>query len=134
MAFDPIQEDCLRLILQSMRREGIFPLDDASFIEHGMEQFRTDPSKLITCDADRSFHLMAKATEILDYRLPFLTDEVQVDRQEMQAENYLREAVDLDARIVSYNVDAYLSGQLETIDADYLRTLNGGEEALSRLE
>ena len=43
-------------------------------------------------------------------------------------------AVDLDARIVSYNVDAYLSGQLETIDADYLRTLNGGEEALSRLE
>ena len=85
MAFDPIQEDCLRLILQSMRREGIFPLDDASFIEHGMEQFRTDPSKLITCDADRSFHLMAKATEILDYRLPFLTDEVQVDRQEMQA-------------------------------------------------
>ena len=43
-------------------------------------------------------------------------------------------AVDLDARIVSYNVNAYLSGQLETIDADYLRTLNGGEEALSRLE
>ena len=43
-------------------------------------------------------------------------------------------AFDLDARSVSYNVGAYLSGQLETSDADYLRTLNGGEEALSRLE
>ena len=145
MAFDPIQEDCLRLILQSMRREGIFPLDDASFIEHGMEQFRTDPSKLITCDADRSFHLMAKATEILDYRLPFLTDETQVDRQEMQAENYLREAVDLDASnwdarrmlaaLDSPTNDAYVSYLLdnrEAVERDLLATVDAANDAYSR--
>lgn len=97
MAFDPIQEDCLRLILEAMRRERVYPLDDAAFIARGMDRFREDPAALIATDADRSFHLMAKATEILDYRVPFLTDEEEVDRQEARAEDYLREAVTLDA-------------------------------------
>ena len=43
-------------------------------------------------------------------------------------------AVDLDALVVEYNVEAYLSGRLETLDADYLRGLPGGDEALARLE
>ena len=97
MAFDPIQEDCLRLILEAMRRERVYPLNNAIFIERGMEQFREDPAKLIACDRDRSFHLMAKATEILDYRIPFLTDEAEIDRQEERAEHYLHEAIELDA-------------------------------------
>ena len=97
MAFDPIQEDCLRLILEAMRRERVYPLNDNIFIERGMEQFREDPSKLIACDRDRSFHLMAKATEILDYHIPFLTDEAEIDRQEQRAEHYLHEAIELDA-------------------------------------
>ena len=53
VAFDPIQEDCLRLILEAMRRERVYPLNDNIFIERGMEQFREDPSKLIACDRDR---------------------------------------------------------------------------------
>ncbi len=80
-----------------MRRERVYPLDDAAFIARGMDRFREDPAALIATDADRSFHLMAKATEILDYRVPFLADEEEVDRQEARAEDYPREAVTLDA-------------------------------------
>ena len=32
MAFDPVQEDCLRLILAAMEREGADPASDAAFI------------------------------------------------------------------------------------------------------
>ena len=95
MAFDPLQEDCLRLILASMKRDGI-ALDDAHFIQHAAEMFRADPASLIHTDRDRSFHLVARATELIDYRIPFIADEAELDRISQQAENYLREAVELD--------------------------------------
>ena len=95
MAFDPLQEDCLRLILASMKRAGI-ALDDAHYIQHGADVFRTDPASLIHTDRDRSFHLIAKATELIDYHIPFLTDEQQIDQLAQQAEHYLREAAELD--------------------------------------
>lgn len=43
-------------------------------------------------------------------------------------------AVNIDALIANYNVDAYLSGKLTEIDVDYLRTLSSSEKALFRLE
>ena len=97
MAFDPIQEDCLRLILENMRRERVFPLEDAGFIERGMVAYQTDAAQLIHTDRDRSFHLTAKAAEILDYRAAFIPDESEAQRQEDVAIGYLEEAVGLDA-------------------------------------
>lgn len=96
MAFDPIQEDCLRLILEGMRRDDVFPLEDAAYIERGMDAYRQDPAQLIRTDRDRSFHLTAQAAELADYRIPFLTDEAEVELQEDAAESALREAVELD--------------------------------------
>lgn len=145
MAFDPIQEDCLRLILEAMRRERIYPLDDALFIERGMERFREDPAQLITRDVDRSFHLMARATEILDYRVPFLQDEAAIEREEVRAENYLREAVALDERnwdahrmlnaLQAPSNDAYVSYLLdnrEAVERDVMAAIEAADDVYSR--
>lgn len=145
MAFDPIQEDCLRLILESMRKNRIFPLDDALFIGRAMERFRENPAQLITCDRDRSFHLMAKATEILDYRVPFLTDEAEIDRQEALAQDHLREAVELDAsnwdaRRMLAALDApsndayvgYLLDNRSAVEQDLLATIEAADDPYSR--
>ena len=44
MAFDPIQEDCHRLVLEALRRDNI-PLTDAAAVEHLMEQFTRNPAR-----------------------------------------------------------------------------------------
>lgn len=98
MAFDPIQEDCLRLILQSMSRQNIMPLDNAEFIQRQMDEYRQNPDSLVVSDQDRSFHLVAKAAELADYRIPFMADEEEAMRNDAQAEAYLREAVELDPK------------------------------------
>ena len=96
VAFDPIQEDCLRLILESMRREGVFPLEDQAYVERVADIYCADPARLIRSDRDRSFHLVARATELIDYRIPFMTDEAEIDKLADEAEGYLREAAELD--------------------------------------
>ncbi|MDO4437430.1 MAG: hypothetical protein Q4B77_05710 [Coriobacteriaceae bacterium] len=97
MAFDPMQEDCLRLILASMERDGAQTLEDASYIEQAANQYQVDPSALIKTDRDRSFHLVAKAAELIDYRAPFAPSEADAEACISTAESYLTEAVELDA-------------------------------------
>lgn len=53
MAFDPIQEDCHRLVLEALRRDNI-PLTDAAAVERLMEQFTRNPAPLIVHDRDRA--------------------------------------------------------------------------------
>lgn len=96
MAFDPIQEDCHRLILATMRRKRIMPLENQPFIERCMEEFQEDPSQLIKSDRDRSFHLVARATELIDYRVPFIPDDTQAEEEANEAEHELAEAISLD--------------------------------------
>lgn len=96
MAFDPIEEDCSRLVLSSMEHDDVYPSDNPLYVERCLRSYRKDPSSLIHTDRDRSFHLMAKAAEIADYRIPFLTDEDEIDRQADLAESYLQEATELD--------------------------------------
>lgn len=112
MAFDPIQEDCLRLILATMEREGAQSLEDGALIEQTAERFQSDPSSLIKTDRDRSFHLVAKATELIDYRVPFTPSEADAEALMSTAEGYLSEAVELDPS----NWDA--RRMLETIKAE----------------
>lgn len=95
MAFDPLQEDCLRLVLASLKRERT-PLTDAIAVQRLANAFRADPASLIHTDRDRSFHLVAKATELVDYRIPMLVDDAEIDHLAELAENYLREAAELD--------------------------------------
>lgn len=131
MAFDPIQEDCLRLILANMEREGVQMLKDPRYIARASDAYRTDPSSLIRTDRERSFHLTCKAAELIDYRSPFAADELEAESQIATAENHLREAVDLDpgnwdarrmlASLQSESDDdlvAYLSKHRDEVAAD----------------
>ncbi len=123
MAFDPIQEDCLRLTLEALRRERVYPLENAHFIERCMEAFEHDPSQLIVHDRDRSFHLVALATETLDYRVPFIVDDAAAEEAAATAEHQLREACELDpgnwdaqrmlAAVSAASNDAYVSYLLD---------------------
>lgn len=96
MAYDPIQEDCLRLIFGAIRREHVYPVDNAPFIAARMEDYQRDPARLITTDADRAFHLVALAAEAIDYRLPFIADDAEADKLAATSEAQLREACQLD--------------------------------------
>lgn len=95
MAFDPIQEDCHRLVLEALRRDNI-PLTDGAAVERLMEQFTRNPAPLIVHDRDRAGHLIAKVVEAVDYRIPFIPDDAQAEQEEAAAENMLREATELD--------------------------------------
>jgi tetratricopeptide (TPR) repeat protein len=95
MAFDPIQEDCHRLVLEALRRDNI-PLTDGAAVERLMEQFTRNPAPLIVHDRDRAGHLIAKVVEAVDYRIPFIPDDAQAEQEEAAAENMLREAAALD--------------------------------------
>ena len=95
MAFDPIQEDCHRLVLEALRRDNI-PLTDAAAVERLMEQFTRNPAPLIVHDRDRAGHLIAKVVEAVDYRIPFIPDDTRAEQEETAAENMLREAAALD--------------------------------------
>ena len=109
-----------------MQRDRI-ALTDATAVQRLANTFRTDPASLIHTDRDRSFHLVAKATELVDYRIPLLADDAEIDHLAEQAENYLREAAELDpgnwdaARMLAAmdapTNDAYVSYLLDNRDA-----------------
>lgn len=139
MAFDPIQEDCLRLVLESMRTGRLSPTEGGPFLQRAADAFRDDPAKLIGSDVDRSFHLTARAAELTDYRVPFLTDETEATRQEDVALGYLREAVELDehnwdarrmlAELDAESNDAFLDYLLEHREEVARRTAETVEQA-----
>lgn len=129
MAFDPIQEDCLRLILQTMRRQNIYPLENAEVIEQLMNEYAQNPDKLVVSDQDRSFHLLARAVELSDYRAAMLPDgDDEVDRLEDQAEAYLREAVELDPK--NWDAQRMLVGICADSNDEYVSYLLDNREAV----
>ena len=69
MAYDPIQEDCLRLILGALHREHIYPLENAAFIARCMEDYHRDPAKLIVSGIDKA-QVGKVAAEIRSLRGP----------------------------------------------------------------
>lgn len=127
MAFDPIEEDCMRLVLGALRREQTPPHEMTAAADRLSDTFRADPAHLITCDRERSFHLTSQAVETVDYRLPFIVDDAEADKQSESAERRLREAVELDednwdarrmlAALDAESGDAYLAYLLETLPA-----------------
>lgn len=125
MAFDPIEEDCMRLVLGALRREQTPPHEMTGAADRLSDTFRADPARLIACDRDRSFHLTSQAVETVDYRLPFIMDDAEADKQSESAEQRLREALELDgdnwdarrmlAALDAESGDAYLGYLLDTL-------------------
>ncbi len=121
MAFDPIQEDCHRLVLEALRRDNI-PLTDGAAVERLMEQFTRNPAPLIVHDRDRAGHLIAKVVEAVDYRIPFIPDDTQAEQEEAAAENMLREAAA--ARSDQLGCSAHADGAHRRIQRG-IRTVSG---------
>ena len=96
MAFDPQREDYQRLGLRFARSL------DHSNAAHATREFATfgrrfaqDRDSLPQSDSDRAFHLVAKASKIIDYELPFVNE--QRARELIDAgHRILDEAISLD--------------------------------------
>lgn len=126
MAFDPIQEDCLRLVLRAMQRDRVYPLENQAYIEAAMERFTVDPNQLIRTDRDRSFHLTARATEIVDYRAPFMSSDNAAESALDQAEDLLSEARELDP--ANRDAERMLAALRSETDDEYVRFLIDGQD------
>lgn len=75
MALDANREDYQRLQLRFARSlDGMDPCMAArSFASFG-HRFATDRDSLPQTDEDRAFHLVSRATAVIDYQLPFASD------------------------------------------------------------
>lgn len=97
MAHDPKREDYLRLSLRfalSLDAADAAELPRA-FASFG-RRFAQDRDSLPQSDADRAFHLVVLATELLDYRLPFAPDDNLASQFARRADALLDEAKALD--------------------------------------
>ena len=97
MAFDARNEDWQRV---GLRLAGTLdpgdPFGSARAIAGFGRRFSQDHESLPQSDADRAFHLVAQATEALDYELPFATDAAEADRLSAKAGQLLLRARDID--------------------------------------
>ena len=98
MAYDPRTEDYQRLGLRFARTlSGQDPFSAARSMMGFARHFQQNRDALPQSDEDRAFHLVAEATELVDYDLPFAPDE-DVDRMVSEARSLLEEALELDPR------------------------------------
>lgn len=96
MAHDSRRDDYLRMSLRFALSldEGDPSAAARSFSTFG-RRLAQERDTLPQTDADRAFHLVARATELLDYRLPFVGD-ARAEALASQARALLDEAVSLD--------------------------------------
>ena len=97
MAFDAQTEDYSRVLLGEMwRNPDVKPQEAEAFYEDFQERYLKDRDSIQQSDADRAFHLVALATDIVDYQIPFATPE---EGEELAAEaaSLLDEAIKLDS-------------------------------------
>lgn len=96
MAHNPKREDYQRLALRFARElDGGRPSDAArAFVSFG-RRFAQSRDSLPQTDADRAFHLVVLATDLVDYKLPFATDD-QAEKIIGRGKDLLDEALSLD--------------------------------------
>lgn len=96
MAHDSRRDDYLRMSLRyALSLDASDPGAAARAFATFGRRLAQERDTLPQADADRAFHLVARATEVLDYRLPFAGD-AQVDTLTAQARSLLDEAISLD--------------------------------------
>lgn len=96
MAYDPVKEDYQRLILRFASTQVNDEDSIATLIKDFNWRFSNDRNSLPQSDEDRAFNLVAQASEIIDYRLPFV-DEKDTQKLIDQGQMLLQDAVKLDS-------------------------------------
>ena len=98
MAYDPHREDYQRLGLRFARSlDGQDPASATRAFASFGRRFSQNRDSLPQSDADLAFHLVAEATTLIDYELPFADDE-KAEQLIEQGHRLLDEALSLDAR------------------------------------
>ena len=101
MAYNPDREDYDRMVVRFMEDLMDRDVDDVDDLDVEQEiasfrrRYTQERDSLPQTDVERAFHLVATATSIIDYELPFADDE-QADQLITQARNMLDEALALD--------------------------------------
>ncbi|MBR3234901.1 MAG: response regulator receiver protein [Atopobiaceae bacterium] len=98
MSYDPHREDYQRLGLRFARSlDGADPIAATRAFASFGRRFSQNRDSLPQSDADRAFHLVAEATTLIDYELPF-ADDIQAEQLIDQGHRLLDEALALDAK------------------------------------
>ena len=96
MAHDPKREDYQRLALRfALELDGSDPRAASRAFASFGQRFARDRDSLPQSDADRAFHLVALASQTIDYQLPFASDP-QAEELVRRGRDLLEEAVSLD--------------------------------------
>lgn len=129
MAFDPRHEDYQRLGLRFARSldEGDTYSPLRAFASFGRE-FARNRDALPQSDADRAFHLVALATEVIDYEIPFAPDD-QVEPLITRGRQLLSEAVSLDESC--HDAIRMLAASKSTSFEEYFHFLKDGADAVA---
>ena len=97
MSFDPNREDYQRLGLRFARSlDGGDPSGAAKAFASFGRRFSQDRDSLPQTDADRAFHLVARATMVIDYQLPFAESDARAAELIQRGHTLLDEALALD--------------------------------------
>lgn len=126
MALDPNYEDFQRL---SLRFAGTLGASDPfgaarAAVDFG-HRYSQKRDSLPQTDEDRAFHLVARATELIDYQLPFAT-EASAAQMIAEARKLLGEALDLDPEC--HDARRMLAAAESPTPNDYHRFLVGGAD------
>ena len=130
VAFDPRREDYQRLALryaQSLPKGD--PVAAAKAFADFGRRFARDRDTLPQSDADRAFHLVAVAAEIIDYQLPF-SSEARADKLISRGRDLLDEAISLDPKC--HDAIRMRASRLSpSFDAQFTFLQEGADEVLA---
>ena len=126
MAYDPHEEDYQRLAVRYQRSlDRSDPFGTARALAGFERRFENDRDSLPQSDQDRAFHLVARATELIDYQLPF-TPPPASESITREARRLLEEALALDPEC--HDATRMLAAAREHSFEGYYRFLVDGEE------
>ncbi len=128
MSFDPRHEDYQRMGLRFARTlDETDPYGTVRAFSAFGRRFSQNRDSLPQSDGDRAFHLVAEATNLIDYQLPFVADEECLPMIE-RASRMLQEAIDLDAGC--HDAHRMLAASTTSGFESYYRFLSDGAEAV----
>lgn len=133
VAYDPRREDYQRLALryaQSLPKGD--PVAAARAFANFGRRFARDRDTLPQSDADRAFHLVAVAAEVIDYQLPF-SSEARAESLISRGRDLLDEAISLDPNCHDA-IRMRASRMNPTFDNQFAFLTEGADEVLASCE
>ena len=133
MAFDPRLEDYQRLALRFSQSSGeMDPYSSVRALANFERRYRDERDTLPQTDADRAFHLVLDASQLVDYELPFAAEE-DLQGILLDAQKLLEEALALDP--ACYDAKRMLSCErIRGFEAAYRFLMDGIDEVRAACE